>query len=270
MDLSIFRELNKFKDILLVTDGKWKNLNLNGRRLASGTTVLGKYKYPFDPDGEVAARVAAREGVEPEVIKARWERAGLISTEKGNALHSYIENTYAGRKYDYPAQAIQAKFEGEDDPVREKYEVIKSQFDAFKEATKDKLIPIRSEFIVGDAELGMGGILDQLFFNTSQYQLQIWDWKTNKDMTKGDFEHPTFKDPIDNIPLTKENEYFMQISLYKYLFQKNTNLEIGDCYIGWFFEENDKFKVLKVDYFEEEVKKVTEHYKEHHAWGRRR
>lgn len=270
MDFTIFKELNKFREVQLVTDGKWKNLNLNGRRLASGTTVLSKYKYPFDPDGAIAARVAARDGVEVEVIQAKWARSGLISTEKGNALHNFIENAYAGRKVDYPATQVQALFEGEDDPVKDSYETIREQFKLFKERTKDKLIPIKSEFIVADEEYGVGGIIDQLFYNVPQDQLQIWDWKTNKDMDKTDFDNAFYKAPLDTIESSKKNEYFAQLSLYKYIIEKNTNLEIGDCYIGWFYEDNDSFKLLKAPYYGEEIEKMLIDYKANHAYNRRR
>ncbi len=42
-----------------------------------------------------------------------------------------------------------------------------------------KLIPVKSELVVGDSELNLTGMIDQLFWNVKHECLQIWDWKTN-------------------------------------------------------------------------------------------
>ena len=47
-----------------------------------------------------------------------------------------------------------------------------------------KLIPVRAEVVVGDEDWGVTGMIDQLFYNEKSQKLEIWDWKTNKDIKK--------------------------------------------------------------------------------------
>ena len=55
---------------------------------------------------------------------------------------------------------------------------------SFYKQSYGKLIPIRAELVVGDVELGICGMVDQLFFNEKSGKLEIWDWKTNKKIDK--------------------------------------------------------------------------------------
>ena len=59
---------------------------------------------------------------------------------------------------------------------------VKTIIELFKKFYNDsygKLIPVRAEVVVGDEELGLGGMIDQLFWNEKSGKLEIWDWKTN-------------------------------------------------------------------------------------------
>ena len=65
--------------------------------------------------------------------------------------------------------------------IKETYGVMKNHFHNFYNDTiaKNKLIPVKSELVVGDKELMLCGMIDQIFWNEKQQCLQIWDWKTN-------------------------------------------------------------------------------------------
>ena len=63
----------------------------NGIDYISATTLLGKYKPKFDLDKN-AANVARREGLTVEEVKTYWKDLNRISTTRGTAIHSILEN----------------------------------------------------------------------------------------------------------------------------------------------------------------------------------
>ena len=57
----------------------------------SVTTLLGKYKKPFDSDGH-SKRVAAREGVSQEMVLELWATETKKATDKGTKIHKLMED----------------------------------------------------------------------------------------------------------------------------------------------------------------------------------
>ena len=65
--------------------------NETGERFTSVTTLLGKYKKPFDADG-AATRVAKREGVTKEMILEMWENEKNKACDRGTEIHKLLED----------------------------------------------------------------------------------------------------------------------------------------------------------------------------------
>ena len=130
-------------------------------------------------------------------------------------------------------------------------------FEKFYEDSKDNLIPVKSELVVGDREYGICGMVDQLFYNKKYNELQIWDWKTNKKIgTKNDYGEK-FLEPLNNMDVCELNTYSLQLNLYKHIIEKNTNLKIGKLYICWFHETNKKYEVIECKDFSEEINQLV-------------
>jgi ATP-dependent exoDNAse (exonuclease V) beta subunit len=68
-------------------------------------------------------------------------------------------------------------------------------------------------------------MVDQLFFNEKSGKLEIWDWKTNKKIDKKN-RWQQFKEPISHLDVCELNTYSLQLSLYKYIITRNTNIEL--------------------------------------------
>jgi hypothetical protein len=66
--------------------------------------------------------------------------------------------------------------------------------------------------------------------------------------------------PISHLDECELNTYSLQLSLYKHIIEKNTNLEIGNCYLIWIHENNDNYKVIKCNDLYAEIKLMIEHY----------
>ena len=95
-------------------------------------------------------------------------------------------------------------------------------------------------------------MIDQLFWNEKSGKLEIWDWKTNKKIDKKN-KWQQFKNPISHLDVCELNTYSLQLSTYKHIVERNTNLRLGDSYIVWINEKNSKYEVFKCHDFKEEV-----------------
>ena len=71
-------------------------------RFISVTTLLGKYKKPFERDLH-ATRVAKREGVTIDVVLEMWEKEKNRACDKGTKIHKLLEDyiTYGETQDDY-------------------------------------------------------------------------------------------------------------------------------------------------------------------------
>src|SRR5690606_4592916 len=64
---------------------------LGQTELRSVSSVLSRLSPPFDPDGQICRRVAAREGVEPAVIRQRWDAKRDAACDHGHAFHRAMQ-----------------------------------------------------------------------------------------------------------------------------------------------------------------------------------
>ena len=98
-------------------------------------------------------------------------------------------------------------------------------------------------------------MIDQLFYNEKSKKLEIWDWKTNKAI-KDKNKWQQFKKPLSHLDVCELNTYSLQLSFYKLIVERNTELQLGDNYIVWFNENNDTYKVIKCYDFSDEILKI--------------
>jgi hypothetical protein len=105
-------------------------------------------------------------------------------------------------------------------------------------------------------------MLDQLFWNIKMKELQVWDWKTNKEIAKYSIYKQRMLAPIAHMHDCEYNKYSLQTSLYKYIIEKNTGLKIGNCYLVHLTEHKDTYEVIKTDYKKNEIEKMIASYKQ--------
>lgn len=245
--LEIYEELQKFN--FVVYHDEPHVYYLNGKKAdLSATKLISKFKKPFDSD-YWSKKKADDEGITQEEMLARWKRKADISCEKGTAVHEYVENRLANKVFPYPSTKIKSLFEGAD-PVKEKFDKIVPLVEKFISDTRGRMISIASELVIGDLEYNLGGMIDQVFYNKKSGKIELWDWKTNEKIDSNN--KYKFNAPINHVPASKLEEYSLQLSLYKHIIEKNTNLELGDSYLTWFNENNENYEVFKcLDYSKE-------------------
>ena len=254
--MKITKELAKFNHIKF-HDEEHKYY-MDGKRTDSVTSVIGKYKHPFDKDFW-SKKKADERGITKEEILTEWKYKADFSCERGSAFHEFAENYLANKVFPFPEYKITNALGGEDNMLECKEGVYKliDMFKKFYDDSHGKLVPVRAEVVVGDGEWGITGMIDQLFFNEKSGKLEIWDWKTNKAIKK-DNKWQQFKKPLSHLDVCELNTYSLQLSFYRLIVERNTELDLGDSYIVWFNENNESYKVMKCFDFRDEILKIME------------
>ena len=179
--------------------------------------------------------------VDVNQIKFLWDFLNKKGTTFGSIVHNYAENLFLNKIFEYPKDYILNEFGF--DPIWNEFLIAKKHVDQFHKDTKNKLIPIRSEFVVYDKPSLIAGMMDMLFYNVKAKEFQIWDWKTNKK-----FSMESNKRLINSLYLLQESDleiYSLQLEMYKQILERNTSIKLGDSYIVWFSKNNDNYKIIK-------------------------
>lgn len=259
--IAIYEELNKFKHIKY-HDEPHKYF-IGDKELTSGTTFLGRYKEKFDAPKKAIGTAKKEKKTVAEVL-AQWEYKRDFSGVKGTMVHNFAENYWANKVFPLDFQLAQDKFgiDGGKNMEERVAECIRMFKEFYTDASRS-LIPIASELVIGDEYLpvlnekgevestGVGGMVDGLFWNSKVGELQIWDYKTNgKIRSQSDYGN-RMKYPISFLHECEFESYSLQLNLYKYIIEKNTNLKIGKLYLVWIHEENETYQVIECKDYQE-------------------
>ena len=233
-----YHQLDKFKHINFTSEEH--RYTINGQTAQSVTSLIGKFVKPFERD--YWAQVKAEQlGVSALELIEQWEHKAKLSQTKGSIVHAYLESCLCGSEFEYPEASILSMFGH--DPIQDHFSHIIPLIKQFLVDIDTKMLPIASEFIVGDAKYLVGGTIDQIFYNKKSAKLEIWDWKTNKEI-KLHSRYAHLK-PLEHIPDTELDHYSLQLALYKLIVERNTGLELGNSYLVWFNETQPKYQVFK-------------------------
>lgn len=231
-------QLNKFTDIVFHEDEH--KYTYNGYECKSVTTLLKDYKSIFD-EMIIAGRYAKKHDLELLEVLRNWdeirERSGKIGTE----VHRYAEMKFLQKAYM---------------PNWGNYEVpeqLLTYVDNFYHDTKDKLIPIKLEFVIGSFEKRLCGMIDKLFWNVKAKELQIWDYKTSKKIETSSAFKNKMQKGLKHLDDCEYNTYSLQLGIYKKIIETECQIKLGNSYICWLNAENDNYKVIKTAGMEQEV-----------------
>ena len=230
----IYKELNKFNNVIFNEDDH--TYLINGKKCVSVTKAISSFKKPFDTD-IIASKYAKKHGLNTQDVIDEWDYIRVESTTRGSELHKYAELKFLSKNYIADKKASR----------------LCEMFDVFYNDVKERLIPIKLEFVVGDEEFLVGGMLDKLFYNTTANALQIWDYKTNKEISKSSKYKNRMVGELSYLEECEFNTYSLQLSIYKLIIERNTNLKLGNSYLVWINDANDKYQIIGTDYMEKEA-----------------
>lgn len=211
---------------------EYHTYTLNGKKLDSVTKVIKQFQQPFDREG-VAQRMADRDDRAVAEILAEWDAKAEASRELGTRVHQHIQDTITGklRNTKDPILSLNTLLPEE--------LVFNSLWSELKEVMRVNSDHI--EMVVGDASLEIAGMIDWLPFSRQTKRYHPLDWKTGKFDTANRFQR--LLPPFDDLDDCKLNYYSLQLSLYRLILERNTNLPIGDGYLIHLTPEGYKIHV---------------------------
>jgi len=204
----------------------------------SVTTLISKYKKPFDVD-TVSKRVAAREGVTQEEIKARWKQINEDSKVYGSNFHSAIEQY------------------NRDGTIEEGYEdAIESYVDLGIVDRKDELLV---EEKVYNHEYKLAGTADIIRVEENG-GFSVFDIKTNKKFNLYNQYSEYLLAPFSHLTACEFTTYSLQLSLYAYMYQNITGRKVNQLGIFYYDRDSKKFIYYPTPYLKTDVKLMLDHY----------
>ena len=246
------KELNKaFGDFKFFSNDH--HYEYKGKRVGiSVTKFIEQFTNEFDSQA-VAEKVAIKENKSVEEILDEWKQKNEWSCKKGSVIHQLTQDRW---KYFNANFVIPSMFYSE-----EQYEILHKlslQTLNFKNDYQDRLEHLADEYVIGSAEYDIASAIDHIFINKLTGGLVLVDYKTNTDIYKNERFAKTMKVPLDHLKDTTLVHYAIQLSIYKYIVEKYTNLQFEDMFIVWFSENIDNYEIIEIPYLKKEVEKILE------------
>lgn len=238
---------------------------VNNKNFISVTTVLHKYKEEFDTEFW-SFQKKDELGLTQDEVKDYWTALNVKSQLKGSAIHNYAELLFNNKIYKFNNESILEKLGKRnieiltrmgEKTIEEEFNQVKVFVDNFYRDTYEKLIPIKTEFVVFDMEWELAGMMDILFWNVKKQCFQIWDWKTNKELNMvSKFRGKKLKSIVSFLDECEFEVYSLQLSAYKRIIERNTSITIDGMYIVWFNEVNDNYKIIQCNDYSTEINMI--------------
>jgi hypothetical protein len=223
--------------------------------LISTTTFIHHFYNEFE--GEYWAEKKSIEyGITKEQVLFAWDYLNYYAQIKGTVSHNYAENLMNRKVFPYPKNHIIECFGH--DAIDKNFLKIKKQIDSFYQDSLQKIIPLKTEYIVYDLEYGLSGMVDLIVFNKKTQKIEIWDYKTSRAIKKEN-RFQKMKTPIMDLDDCEFTHYGLQLNIYKHIIEKNTGLKLGDCRLIWINEVNDNYQFITLPDMSFEIKQIIEH-----------
>ena len=204
-----------------------------GTPFISVTTLLGKYKQPFDRYGH-SKRVAKREGVSQELVLEMWEEEKNRACTRGTDIHKILE--------DYISCG----------DVKDNYGWLCKSYDTAAERSIDSFKNVLCENLLYDEEHLVAGMADLIYEHKNEFT--VGDFKTNKKFKFSSPYSERLKDPISHLHNCEFNVYGLQLSFYAYLYERMSGKRCRKCVV--FYLQDDRFLSYHVNYMKAEVEAI--------------
>lgn len=214
----------------------------------SVTRLIEEYTNEFDAQA-IAEKVAVRDNKTIQEVLDEWEYKNKFACEKGSTCHEFAQSRWSGEVWQ------EKHFDGSEKYERA-VEIIQGQANEFRIDYKDRLEHLADEFVVGSEEFNIASAIDHLFINKLTGGLVLVDYKTNSDIHKSERYAKKMKVPLSHLKDFTLNHYYIQLSIYKYLVEKYTNLKIEEMFIVYFSENIENYEIIEIPYLEKEVERI--------------
>lgn len=209
------------------------------RTMTSVTTAVGNCFPRFDRGGSISVDLAEKKGISVKELKAQWRRKG----ELGTIVHNLLDMTANGVEFLAPGGLTE-----------EESVWVLGNWMQGKEFLAEGIKVLYTEFPVYNGEYSIAGTCDMLAYEDGK--IAIWDWKTNDTIMdeRVAFGKYGFRG-LAHIPNTNFWHYALQLSVYRYCFEK-AGFECGKLRLVHLTPEGRK--VIELPYLSDEARFVME------------
>ena len=248
------KELNKaFGDFKFYENGHY--YTYKDKPISIGATgLIEQYCNEFDSQA-VAEKVAIRDNKSVQEVLDEWKYKNEFACHKGSTCHEWAQ-------YLWNSENWKADLFDESEEYFEAVARIKIQAINFYDNYKDKLEHLADEYVIGSEEYNLASAIDHLFVSKLTGGLVLVDYKTNSDIHKNERYAKQMKVPLSHLKDFTLNHYYIQLSIYKYLVEKYTNLKIEEMFIVYFSENIENYDIIEIPYLKNEVIKILENRRE--------
>lgn len=208
-----------------------------GEKFISVTTLLGKYKQPFDKDKH-SLRVAEREGVSQEIVLEMWASENKKATDRGTKIHKLMEDYIS-----FGEQNID-------------YNWLYKSYDAVASKQIGNIKKVYTENLLYNEPFKVAGTAD-LIYDHGDY-FTIGDFKTNKRFKFTSDFNEYYKDPVSHLPYCEFNNYALQLSMYAFMYEKQAGKRCKKLII--YFLREDKWQPIHCNYLKSDIQNLLVHY----------
>ena len=254
MKNKIIEELQFFKGIDFHEEEHFYTLN-DYRFGISATSLIETYAQEFDSDG-ISQMVANKRGISQKEVLDEWKKENEFSCIKGSCIHLKAQSLWMGTNYEIDYNTIDDTIDK--DRLKKEYDIMSKQATDFYNDYKDMYDMIQDEFIVWSKEFDIAGSIDGIMYNKNTQQCCILDFKSNKDLQFKSKYRKKMKVPLHELDDVNGQHYYIQLSIYKYLIEKYTNIKVDELFIVYFNINADSYEIIEIPYLKKEVEEILE------------
>lgn len=139
------------------------------------------------------------------------------------------------------------------------------EFNYFLNFLKDypELKPYRSEWLIYSRKYRIVGILDMIYRKENTNDFIIIDWKRsyqiNDNLYSKSSQNALY--PINHLKKNKENLYYLQLNLYRYILTKDYDINISSMYVCLLHPKLQNYQLIKVPVMKQEVNQILKYHK---------
>jgi hypothetical protein len=230
------------RDSRIKFNSEYHNYFIDNLPASSVSTIISKFFPEFDPYSAARSLNPNHElfGVEIEEIVKIWDYKAKQAAFKGTFLHEQIEKFYLNQKY-----------------------IITEEFHLFKSFMNENihLEPFRTEWRIFDEEFSIAGTIDLISKNDNAHEM--YDWKRSKNVINTITGEPKTNNQwqkgvgqLSDMDDTSYNRYCLQQSLYKYILEKNYDLNVSKMFLVVLYPEYHTYYKVEVPYLKEKVEYI--------------
>ena len=228
----------------------------NGKRVGISTTgLIGQYENHFDSE-TISQQVANKRGISQQEVLEEWRIENLHSTIKGSMVHEFAQSLWEGKEYVFDYSKVPKEIDI--DRLKSDINKLIPQAINFYNDYKDMYELIGCEVYLGDEDFDECGATDQILYNKYTGGIAIIDYKTNKKIERESYKHKKMLIPLNKFDDCNHVHYSLQLSGYKFKFEKNTKLKVDETFIVYFNINADNYEIIEPLDMEKEVKEILE------------